>query len=108
MKVDNPFFVLELATNASPGEIERAGRKILGLLEVGSEKAATYTCFAGTFPRDATTVREAMAALRDPKRRARSAATAMILGGEPLAADPEDEFDAPLPDAFALAGLLGL
>lgn len=107
MRPENPFLVLEIDPGASPGEIERAGRKILGLLEVGSEKAAKYTCFAGTFPRDATLVREAMAALRDPKRRPRFAGTAMILGG-PLATETEEELDAPLADAFELADFRGL
>lgn len=108
MKSDNPFFVLELDPASSPGEIERTGRKLVGLLEVGSEKAAQYTCFAGTFARDATMVREAMAALRDPKKRARFAATASLFRAVAPATLSADDLDAPLADAFALGGYPGL
>ena len=71
MNPRNPFYVLEVAAAASPGEIERQGRKLLALLDVGAAKARSYRCPLGTFARDATMVREAMAALRDPPRRAR-------------------------------------
>jgi curved DNA-binding protein CbpA len=103
----NPFFVLELPSAATPGEIERAGRKLIGLLEVGSEKAAKYTCSFGTFDRDTTAIREAMAELRDPEKRARHAMLASLLAVEEMAAS-EEAIDAPLPDAFALAGYPGL
>jgi hypothetical protein len=102
----NPFYILELGHEASPGEIERQGRKLLGLFEVGSKKAATYTCPLGTFERDATMVREAMAALRDPKRRAKEACLVSLLTGDDASSvrDP----DSPLDDAFLAGGYLGL
>ena len=105
MSPKNPFFVLGLRADATPGEIEREGRKLVGLLELGSAK--TYTCALGTFERDATMVREAIAALRDPATRERVSFLARLLEG----ADedtPAPEFDAPLPDAFLVGGYRGL
>ena len=102
----NPFYVLELGHDAAPGEIERQGRKLLGLFEVGSSKARTYTCPLGTFERDETMVREAMAALRDPRRRAKeSCLVTLLAGGE----EPSvRELDSPLEDAFLAGGYRGL
>ena len=102
----NPFYILSLAPDASPGEIERQGRKLLGLLEIGATKAASYTCPFGTFERDATTVREAMAALRDPQRRAKESCLVSLLAG----AEEEGvlEPDSPLEDAFLAGGYRGL
>jgi len=107
MNPKNPFFVLEIASNSTPGEVERAGRKLLGLVEVGSEKVAHYTCSFGTFDRDATMIREAMSELRDPHKRARHALLASLLATDP---DPDHSpaIDSPLADAFALAGYPGL
>ena len=102
MKADNPFYVLEIDPEATPGEIEREGRKVLGLIEIGSENAAKYT-----FPRDPTRVREAMAELRDPKKRGRYAILAGVLRGA-IPTPPARDIDAPLADAFALAGYRGL
>lgn len=107
MNANNPYFVLEIAADATPGEIERAGRKLLGLIEVGSEKAAHYTCSFGTFDRSPTMIREAMAELRDPKKRARHALLASLLSAD-VTANSETALDAPLTDAFALAGYSGL
>jgi curved DNA-binding protein CbpA len=107
MNPKNPYFVLEIAADATPGEIERAGRKLLGLIEVGSEKAATYTCAFGTFDRDPTMIREAMSELRDPQKRARHSLLASLLGGAG-AAESAAALDAPLANAFALAGYPGL
>ena len=106
MNPENPYFILEIDATAAPGEIERAGRKLLGLLDVGSEKVVKYTCSFGTFDRDATMIREAMSELRDPKKRARHALLASLLGAS--AASSEVDIDAPLADAFALAGYPGL
>jgi len=106
MNPENPYFILEIDAAATPGEIERAGRKLLALLEVGSENVAQYTCSFGTFHRDATMIREAMSELRDPKKRARQALLASLLGAS--AASSEVDIDAPLADAFALAGYPGL
>jgi curved DNA-binding protein CbpA len=107
MNPKNPYFVLEIASNATPGEIERAGRKLLGLVDVGSEKAVKYTCSFGTFDRDATMIREAMAELRDPRKRARHALLASLLSSDGSSEDAT-ELDAPLANAFALAGFPGL
>jgi hypothetical protein len=103
---DNPYFVLEVSTEATPGEIEREGRKILGLIEVGAMRGSEYTCPLGTFPRDATMVREAIAALHDPNRRAREACLVKLLGG-PRAGANQVDLDAPLDDAFAIGGYPG-
>lgn len=109
MNPKNAYYVLELAHDASPGEIERQGRKLLGLLELGAAKAATYTCPLGTFRRDGTMVREAMAALRDPKRRVREALLVRVLAREPADKPFVDvDVDAPLPDAFRIGGYEGL
>jgi len=104
---DNPFYILEAPAEATPGEIERQGRKIIALLEVGAEKAAHYSCPLGTFPRDATMVRDAIAALRDPKRRMTEAALVQVLGASAPGAAPSD-IDGPFEGAFAAAGYPGL
>jgi hypothetical protein len=108
---DNPYFVLELSPSATPGEIERQGRKIIGLIELGAAKGVSYTCALGTFPRDATMVREAIAALHDPKRRAREACLVKLLGAPSDSAAAhvaaEAELDAPLDEAFAIGGYRG-
>lgn len=106
MNPRNPFFVLDLPPSATPGEIERAGRKLIALLEVGGAAATQYVCAFGTFPRDATMIREAMNVLRDPKQRAKESLLASLIA--PASAAPTPDLDAPLPDAFALAGLPGL
>ncbi|MEO7112014.1 MAG: hypothetical protein ABI183_16340 [Polyangiaceae bacterium] len=107
MNPKNPYFVLEIAANATPGEIERAGRKLLALIDVGSEKVVEYTCSFGVFPRDATMIREAMAELRDPRKRTRHSLLASLLSAD-AGPDSETALDAPLANAFALAGYPGL
>ncbi len=110
----NAYYVLGLAADATPGDIEREGRKLLGLLELGVGKAATYTCALGTFRRDATLVRESMALLRDPARRARESALAAILGTDRPASSVAEHARrsagpaAPLAEALRLAGYRGL
>ncbi len=106
MNPKNPFFVLEIPSKATPGEIERAGRKLIALLDVGGAAATKYQCAFGAFPRDATMIREAMAVLRDPKQRAKEALLASLIAPPSDALAPD--LDAPLPDAFALAGFPGL
>jgi hypothetical protein len=106
MNARNPFYILELKADASPGEIERQGRKLLALFEVGAAKARSYTCPLGTFERDDTMVREAMAALRDPQRRMKEACLVSLLDGV-TRADTYDP-DAPLEDAFLAGGYRGL
>ena len=65
----NPFFVLEVGTEASRAEVERAGQKLLGLLALGSAGAGHCSTPLGPATRDADGVRQAMAALRDPNER---------------------------------------
>jgi hypothetical protein len=105
----NPYWVLELDAASTPGEIERQGRKILGLIELGAGKALRYECPLGTFERDATMVREAIALLRDPKRRARETCLVRLLTATDAATlRPDSEPDAPLPQAFEIGGYRGL
>jgi hypothetical protein len=65
----NPFFVLEIRTDATPTEVERAGQRLLALLAVGSATAGTYQTPLGPATRDADQVRQALALLRDPVQR---------------------------------------
>jgi hypothetical protein len=67
--VDNPFFVLGIAPEASRIEIEREAQKLLGMLELDFADAKTYETPLGPQPRTAEAVRAAVAALRDPYRR---------------------------------------
>jgi hypothetical protein len=66
---DNPFFILEVATDASRADVERAGQKLLALLALGSASAGRYDTPLGPAIRDADGVRQALAALRDPVER---------------------------------------
>ena len=66
---DNPFYVLELAPDCSRAEVERAGQKLLAMLELDLGGARDYATPMGRATRDAAKVREAMAELRDPQRR---------------------------------------
>jgi hypothetical protein len=65
----NPFFVLGLEPRASRTEVERTGQKLIGLLELGSAAAARYDTPFGPATRDVDSVRQAVAALRDPVTR---------------------------------------
>ena len=65
----NPFFVLGVSTQASRAEVERAGQKLLGLLALGSASARHYDTPFGPATRDADSVRQALATLRDPNER---------------------------------------
>lgn len=67
--LDNPFYVLELAPDCSRAEVERAGQKLLAMLELDLSGAQVYASPLGSGRRDAAKVREAMAELRDPQRR---------------------------------------
>ena len=66
---DNPFYVLDLPPDATDAEVERQGQKLLAMLEVGLEDAATYASPLGERARDADLVRRSLDALRDPARR---------------------------------------
>lgn len=65
----NPFAVLGLTLECSRKEFEREGQKLLGMLELSLDGAATYQTPAGPEERTAELVRWAMAELRDPDRR---------------------------------------
>ncbi|HEX4416545.1 MAG TPA: hypothetical protein VH165_01545 [Kofleriaceae bacterium] len=67
--VDNPFYVLGLAVEASRIEVEREAQKLLGMLELGFAAAASYATPLGPRVRTTEMVRAAVAALRDPYRR---------------------------------------
>ncbi len=67
--LDNPFYVLELAPDCSRAEVERAGQKLLAMLELDLSGAQVYASPFGSGRRDPAKVREAMAELRDPQRR---------------------------------------
>ena len=66
---ENPFYVLGVAPDASRGEIEQQGQKLLAMLELGLSGAAAYETPLGPQPRTADDVRRALAELRDPERR---------------------------------------
>ncbi len=65
----NPFFVLELEAVASRSDVERAAQRLLGLLTIGAQGADEYPTPFGPGRRDADTVRQALARLRDPLQR---------------------------------------
>ncbi len=65
----NPFYVLELSPDAARMEIERQGKKLLGMLELGLSGAGEYDTPVGRGARTPDMVRTAMAELHDPKRR---------------------------------------
>jgi hypothetical protein len=106
MNPSNAYYVLELPPEATPGEIERQGRKLLGLIEIGTARGTVYTCPLGTFTRDATMVREALAMLRDPKQRAKERCLAALVEAASRPAGDEavdEDIDAAVPDALAIA-----
>lgn len=65
----NPFYVLDLASDCTRAEVERAGQKLLAMLELDLQGARVCATPDGPRGRDAAGVREAMAELRDPQRR---------------------------------------
>jgi hypothetical protein len=106
MNPKNAYYVLELGPTATVSDIERQGQKLVALLSVGARQAGVYSCPFGELPRDETMVREAVARLRDPSLRQQDAAVVrLLLDGS---SDAPVDADAPLPDAFALAGYPGL
>jgi len=98
----NPFFVLGLPTTATSMEIEREGRKILGLLEIGIASARTVDSPQGPLDRTPDLVRGAIAALQDPDRR-------LVHEFEAVAAGPDPQVLPPTwSDAFSRLGFRGL
>jgi hypothetical protein len=67
-RTQNPFYVLGLAVTAARSDVERAGQKLLGLLELATS-AQRYESPYGSHSRDAALVRWAVNELRDPDRR---------------------------------------
>jgi len=66
---ENPFYVLGLPPTCTRMELERAGQKLLAMLELGLEEAKHYATPLGPQPRTPEAVRAAMSELRDPSRR---------------------------------------
>ncbi|MCA9691734.1 MAG: hypothetical protein R3A51_14895 [Nannocystaceae bacterium] len=106
--LENPFHVLGLPPGCARQEMEREGQKLLGMLELGLASAASYDTPLGPRPRTPELVREAMAALRDPGRRARLELWAAPVVAAPREAAPPTEepasIAAPWPEAFTLFG----
>jgi len=67
--VDNPFFVLDLPATATAMDIERQGKKLLAMLELGLASVATYSSPLGPRTRTVDDVRRAQQTLQDPARR---------------------------------------
>lgn len=65
----NPFYVLELRPDCSRAEVERAGQKLIGMLELELSAAHSYRSPLGRHRRSPELVRMAMSELRDPNRR---------------------------------------
>src|SRR6187401_2773805 len=65
----NPFYVLELRPDCSRAEVERAGQKLIGMLELELTAARSYRSPLGVHRRSPELVRASMAELRDPNRR---------------------------------------
>ncbi|MEZ4427994.1 MAG: hypothetical protein R3A51_09945 [Nannocystaceae bacterium] len=66
---ENAFHVLGLLPDCARADVERAGRTLLDMLEVGLAEARTYTTPLGPRARTPELVRHAMAELRSPARR---------------------------------------
>jgi hypothetical protein len=65
----NPFYVLEVATNATPKQVERQKQKLLGMLELGIGSAQTYQTPLGKQERTSELVRQAAHTLEQPLER---------------------------------------
>jgi hypothetical protein len=79
--LSNPFWVLELAVEATPMEAERQGAKILAMLAAALPGAERYGTPLGDGARTPEAVRQALAEIRDPDRRVRHEWWAKGLGG---------------------------
>ncbi len=66
---ENPFHVLGLRPDCTRKELEREGQKLLHMLQLGLKSVRSYPSPLGPKPRTEDAVRQAMAELRDPKRR---------------------------------------
>ena len=101
---DNPFYVLGLRPGCSRAEMEREGQKLLGMLEMGLGSSRTYDTPLGPRPRTPENVRQALAELRQPDRRAQHEQWA-ALPPTPLAGTwKADDHLSPWPDALRVMG----
>ncbi len=66
---ENPFYVLDLQTSASPKNVEKQKQKLLGMLELGLASAKTFSTPLGNFERSEDSIRRAAAALENPVER---------------------------------------
>ncbi|MBI4814723.1 MAG: hypothetical protein HY791_00615 [Deltaproteobacteria bacterium] len=104
----NPFYVLGIPITATSMEIEREAQRILAMLELGLAAAKSYETPLGARERSKDLVREAMAELRDPRKRlihelrARLPASAIVDLEEPI--EEPDELTAPWPQALRALG----
>jgi hypothetical protein len=100
---ENPFHVLELDPDTPPLEVERHGARLLALLELAASGAEIHASPRGPRRRDASSVRAALAALRDPRARVVYEAWARLPAAEAppqVGADPA----APFPEALVALG----
>jgi hypothetical protein len=98
---ENPFHVLGLRPDCTPMEVEREGRRLLGMLELGFAEAESYETPVGPRARTPEKVRLAMAELMDPDKRVVHEIWASLTPRPPKA--PSDPAETPWPDAlFAL------
>jgi hypothetical protein len=76
--LENPFYVLGIAPNATREDAERQGRKLLGQLELRVASVGRYWTPLGEQERSAERVRDALAKFRDPDKRLMSALWAEV------------------------------
>lgn len=92
----NPFYVLGVTPTATRTELEREGNKLLSMLQLGLKESKVYRSPMGEHPRTEEAVREAMAELRDPKRRlVHELLAALPINAAPRAAPSANASDAP-------------
>lgn len=81
---ENPFYVLGVPPACTRAEAERAGQKLLAMLELGLGQAAAYGTPLGPRTRTPELVRWALAELREPERRLRHELWAQLDPNTPL------------------------
>lgn len=102
----NPFYILELSPRCSAVEVERQGKKLLAMLELGLVEAESYDTPFGVRPRSADAVRLAMAELRDPDRRLLHELWAAMDPSGPI--EHVEGASGSLPDATGLPGAMAI
>jgi hypothetical protein len=98
----NPFYLLGLAPGATRAQLEEQGQKLLGMLELDLDGAASYATPVGPETRSADDVRAALAELRDPERRRQHEPWATL---PTLATAPAPADEVGWPAAFAALGM---